>query len=152
MSLSNLEIFKTILLKKIEKNDSFVVSETKTKSFGEFSGMSCFNYWCYKITIEKLPLSELKPQKEKDKMKEYHIKMEEEILTDGFDYNKGYITITSSNIISDGHHRYQILKKNFGSEHEVFVRKIWNISRPSLHFVFINLIMKPIKSITQLFI
>jgi len=150
MSLSNKNIFKIILKNKRKLSIPMVIDDGRSNYYEQISGVCCFNLWCYKITEEVVKLSELKLQRNTVSMSNYHKKIDLDILENGFDYNKGMITVTSDNLIGDGHHRYQILKKHFGIDYEIKVRKIWNVKNPFLHFLFITFIVRPLKFISYL--
>ena len=150
MSLSNLDILKIILKNKRNLSTPMVIDESHSNYYEQISGMSCFNLWCYRVTEENVKLSDLKLQIETTGMSNYHKKIDLDILENGFDYNKGMITVTSDNLIGDGHHRYLILKKHFGIDYEIKVRKIWNVRNPFLHFLFITFIVRPLKFISYL--
>ena len=124
-----------------------VKREGQYNDYEPISGMSCFNLWCYKVNEEIVKLSDLKLQRRTTPMSDYHKKIELDILKHGFDYNKGMITVTSNYTIGDGHHRYQILNKNFGGNYNVKVRRLLNVKHPFLHFLFINMIVRPLKMI-----
>lgn len=150
MGLSNYQILKIILGKKVNRSKSINKKENQLKHYEPISGMCCFNLWCYKVTEEIVKLSDLKLQRSTTPMSEYHKKIESDILEYGFDYSKGMITVTSNYTIGDGHHRYQILNKNFGEDYNVKIRRILNVKYPFLHFLFINIFVRPLKLITKL--
>lgn len=74
----------------------------------------CNKWWCFKVQITTLNLSEIKSNlKSIDLSNPVHKKIELDILEKGFDYSKGHIYLTSKKRIFDGYHRYFILKKHF---------------------------------------
>jgi hypothetical protein len=150
MSLNNIDILKIVLKNNRELTSPMVINTDYSKYYETISGMSCFNLWCYKVSEESLKLSDLKVQRDSVKMTKIHKKIEEDILENSFDYNKGMITVTSDNLISDGHHRYFILKKNFGDNYEIKVRKMLNVKNPFSHLLFITLVVRPLKLISRL--
>lgn len=74
----------------------------------------CNKWWCHKVQISTIPLSEIKSNIKSIQLNEpIYRQIEYEILEKGFDYNKSHIYVTSKKYIVDGHHRYFILKKHF---------------------------------------
>lgn len=150
MSLKKIDILKIVLKNKRELSTPMVIDEGYYNYYEQISGMSCFNLWCYKVVEENVRLSDLKGQLKSPSMSKRHKKIEEDILENGFDYTKGMITVTSDNLIGDGHHRYFILKKNFGGDYEIKVRKILNVKHPFIHLLFITLVVRPLKLLSRL--
>ncbi len=74
----------------------------------------CNRWWCHKVQISTIPLSEIKSNIKSIGIDEpKYRQIEYEILERGFDYSKSYIYLSSKKYITDGHHRYFILKKHF---------------------------------------
>jgi len=91
--------------------DKRYVSEFLKKHKDEYF---CNKWWCHKIQISTLHLSEIKSSlKILDLIDPLYKQIEKEILEKGFDYNKSYIYVSNKKYIIDGHHRYFILKKHF---------------------------------------
>jgi len=142
---SKLQILGIILNNKIKPENTLVIKENETLHYQNISGMVCFDrWWCYEVVEETLKLSELTPQKQKVRYNDYYYKIEAQILKDGFNYDKGSIIVTSENLIFDGHHRYHLLLKNYGPEHEVKVKRVLNIHNTYKHVAFILLCVKPL--------
>lgn len=137
MNYNNHKILKIVLNSKkdIDKNSLF---------YDETDNLFCSNFWCYQITKNKIKLSELIPKYVPDLENIIYKKITNEIKEFGFDYSKGYIVIHKNKII-DGNHRYFILKKLYGLDHEIIVLKILNNFNPLLHMIFIFFFIKPIK-------
>lgn len=150
MSLNKIDILKIVLKNKRDLSTPMVIDEDYHNYYETISGMSCFNLWCYKVSEETIKLSNLKLQRNTTTMTKKHKKIEVDILENGFDYTKGMITVTSDNLIGDGHHRYLILKKHFGSDYKIKVRKILNVKHPFTHLLFITLVVRPLKLISRL--
>lgn len=126
--------------------------KTRTKHFlfyDEDANMCCYVDWCYKTREKLVKLSELTPEYKPNISSEYYIKIKEDIINNGFDYTKSFITVKNLDII-DGHHRYFILKEIFGENHEISVLEILDRHNVILHFLFIFLFIKPIKIILKL--
>lgn len=147
MSYSIKKILNIVITAKKPKTKSFLFYDREKK-------VCCYTYWCYNVREEKMKLSELKPQYVPlDFHKDFYKKMKEELKNGGFDYEKGIITMKyrGENIIGDGHHRYFIMKDLFGPDYEVTTVKIIDKYNPWLHFLFINLIIKPIRLLYRIF-
>lgn len=95
----------------------------------------CNKWWCNPIKIETVLLSEIKSNLKSVQFEPYHKQIEYEILEKGFDYKKGYIYLTSKNVIIDGHHRYFILKKNFDDSLQITVYKLMDVNNRYFHLV-----------------
>lgn len=140
MSYSLKKIFQIVIKSKLQKN-SFIFYDKDKK-------MLCTTFWCYEAIEEKVKLSELTPSHTPFISSEYYKGIIEDIKNNGFDYTKGYIVTRAydkNNIITNGNHRYLILKKLFGLNHEVKVLKITKKYNPWLHILFIFLVIKPLK-------
>ena len=80
----------------------------------------CNKWWCHKVEIVTIPLSEIKSRIKSMPLDEpVHRLIEHEILMSGFDYSKSHIYVNSKKYIVDGHHRYFILKKHFDDSYMI---------------------------------
>lgn len=143
MSYSNKKILSIISKAKKPKAKSFLFHDKK-------ENMLCFTYWCYRVEEKKMKLSELKPQHTPNISSKFYKNILQDIKTNGFDYNKGIIIVRKENLISDGHHRYTIMKKVFGLNYEVSVLKILDDYNPILHYLYLTFVIKPITLIYRL--
>lgn len=75
------------------------------------------------LTKTKIKIGELKPTKKTDFSvgNEYLIN---DIKNKGYDNDKSKILVDSHLKIIDGHHRAELIKKNYGEDKEVIVNKI----------------------------
>lgn len=106
----------------------------------------CNKWWCHKVEIISLPLSDIKPYVKRSFVNTpYYKQIEAEILEKGFDYNKSHIYLSSDNFIMDGHHRFEILKRNFEDSFSINVYRLTEM-KSILFFVikmsFIHLFVK----------
>jgi len=68
---------------------------------------------------------------------DYYTEITNEILTN-YGKNKNYIFVDKNNKIIDGNHRYCILYKEYGENHEIFVKRILITRR--LYYIIIFLL------------
>lgn len=94
----------------------------------------CNEWWCHKVKYETVKLSELKTTRNKIDLNERHLYIQNDILNNGFDYNMGYIIVTSKNVIMNGHHRYKILMDNFGEDYQITIVKLLDIKDLKIYF------------------
>ena len=78
------------------------------------------------------PLFKVKSFRFKGKPEMYE-KIYNDIKKNGFDYNVSKISISIDNHIIDGHHRVAILKKIYGDDYTIKVRRI-----PIYKFVYLS--------------
>lgn len=95
----------------------------------------CNKWWCYETEIEELTLDSIEPGVVSVKFNQIHDEIRKDIIKKGFDYDKGFIVISSSDIILDGHHRYFILKDEFGGNFKIKVLRILNSDKIMPNFI-----------------
>lgn len=98
----------------------------------------CNEWWCHTAKYEELPLSELKTFRNNIQLKKKHYFIQDDIVKNGFDYKMGHIIVTSKNFIINGHHRYKILKDNFGENYKITVIKLLDVN--NIYVLFFKLL------------
>lgn len=88
----------------------------------------CNKWWCFKVKVETLHMSEIKTKIKSIHLKPIHKQIELDIIERGFDYSKGHIYLTNRNYIFDGYHRYFILKRHFDDSLLITVYKLTDVS------------------------
>jgi len=117
-------------------------SELLKRHDGDFF---CNKWWCFKVKVETIPMSEIKTKIKSINLKPIHKQIELDIIERGFDYNKGHIYLTNNNYIFDGYHRYFILKRHFDDTLLVTVYRLTDVTSGLTYAVkmtFIHLFVK----------
>lgn len=145
-------IILLIVSYNLKKLLSIVLKAKKTnkKSFlfyDKDENMCCYVDWCYRVKERRVKLSDLIPEYKPNISTEYYQFIKKDIIENGLDNKKGVITIKKNNSIIDGHHRYFILKEIFGCDYEITAIEFLDNHNVILHYVFLFLIIKPIKII-----
>jgi len=84
----------------------------------------------------KLKISDLKQLKFSNLLwTEDRMNVRDEILNTGFDYKKGFITVTKDNYITDGNHRFHTLKEMHGENYYLYVERISLTKKQFMFFV-----------------
>ena len=101
------------------------------------------------IKVEIGQLSPIKQTNYKLKNNEYLI---DEISKNGYKNNKGNILVDRNFKIIDGHHRRELIIKNYGEKKEVIVNQIFIPQKVFFIFFYIIFILSPIVSLINFII